>query len=202
MSIALRHRAAVEALRLAGRETVLEIGCGHGVATRLALDGLPEGRLVALDRSDKMIAATKAACAGWSDRLDARAEAFEAADLPEAGFDRVFAVNVDLMLRLGTGWPPMVARVLKSDGKLVLAFEAPPGSEKASSFAGAATEALERAGFAVTEDEQRKNRQRVIVLTAFQDEPAGLASWRRKGELSLTPRPSRPMKPRFRQALT
>lgn len=166
MSIALRHRAAVEALELTGNETVLEIGCGHGVATRLALESLPSGRLVALDRSEKMIAATKAACADWPDRLNARAEAFEDAQVPAAGFDCVFAVNVDFERRLGDRWPSTVARVLKPGGILVLAFEVPPGSGNGATFVAAATERLEAAGFGVARETKGRERRRVEIIRA------------------------------------
>ena len=47
--------AAVSALALTGTESVLEIGCGHGVAVRLVLERLTSGHITALDRSQKMI---------------------------------------------------------------------------------------------------------------------------------------------------
>jgi ubiquinone/menaquinone biosynthesis C-methylase UbiE len=151
MAIALRHRAGVEALGLTGSETVLEIGCGSGVATLLVAEALPAGQVVALDRSGQMIAQLLAGAAEAvaEGRIAARAEAFEDAALPEAGFDRVLAINVDFERRLGDRWPAMMARVLKPGGVLVLAFEAPPGSGNGAVFVAAAMQRLEAAGFAV-----------------------------------------------------
>src|SRR4051794_18295665 len=47
--------AVVERLPLAGDERVLDAGCGTGRVTKLLLDRLPGGRVVALDGSPSMI---------------------------------------------------------------------------------------------------------------------------------------------------
>src|SRR5690606_37003903 len=125
------------ALALTGSETVLEIGCGHGVAVRLVLDWLTTGTITALDRSAKMIAAVEAGAADAlaSGRLRTRAEALEEADFGEERFDAVFAVNVDFNLRLGTRWPAMLKSLLKPEGRVVLVFDPPPDSSKGHGFA-------------------------------------------------------------------
>lgn len=130
---------------------MLEIGCGAGVATRLVLEQLSTGQVTALDRSQKMIDMVRAGSpeAVATGRLVTRAEALEDTDFGDERFDVVFAVNVDFGLRLGDGWPGMIAALLRQGGRFVLAFEAPPGSDKAKAFAQKSAALLEGAGFAV-----------------------------------------------------
>ena len=150
MAIAPRHQAAVAALALKGDETVLEIGCGHGVAVRLALVQLTSGSVTALDRAQKMIdmVASGSPEALASGRLRLRAEALEEADFGGETFDAIFAVNVDFNLRLGTRWPEMLKALLKPGGRVVLAFDPPPDSSKGHAFAGKSLDRLTAAGFA------------------------------------------------------
>lgn len=148
MAVAPRHTAAVSALALEGGESVLEIGCGHGVAVRLVLERLTTGTITALDRSEKMIEAVRA---GVDDtRLRARAEALEDADFDGETFDAIFAVNLDFNLRLGTRWPALLKALLRPGGRLVLAFDPPPDSSKGHAFAGKSLDRLAAAGFTAT----------------------------------------------------
>ena len=144
MAIAPRHMAAVSALALTGTESVLEIGCGHGVAVRLVLERLSTGHVTALDRSQKMIDLVRSID---DERLTTRAEALEEADFGEQRFDAIFAVNLDFNLRLGTRWPGMLKALLKPGGRLVLAFDPPPDSGKGHAFAGKSLDRLSAAGF-------------------------------------------------------
>lgn len=146
MPIAPRHTAAVSALALSGTESVLEIGCGHGVAVRLVLDRLTSGTITALDRSPKMIDAVTTSV-GASPKLRTRAEALEDADWAGQTFDAIFAINVDLNLRLGTRWPAMLKALLRPGGRIVLAFDPPPGSSKDHAFVGKSLDRLTAAGF-------------------------------------------------------
>lgn len=78
-------------------DRVLEVGCGHGVAVSLVCERLgPEGRLIAIDRSEKMIAAARRRnrLHVKSGRAVLQAVALEDMDLGHQRFDKVFAFNV------------------------------------------------------------------------------------------------------------
>jgi trans-aconitate 2-methyltransferase len=55
--------AVLERLPLRGDETVLDAGCGSGRVTRLLLDRLPEGHVVAVDSAESMVEHARAALA-------------------------------------------------------------------------------------------------------------------------------------------
>lgn len=151
MPSASRHDAAVAALDAYKPKTVLEVGCGHGVAVRLLLERPGIVRVTALDRSAKMIAAVAASApeALASGRLALRAEPLEAADFGGEWFDAIIAVNVDFNLRLGERWPGLLKSLLQPGGVIALAFEPPPGSGKGEAFASLSRQRLEAAGLAV-----------------------------------------------------
>lgn len=151
-SPASRHLVGVLALALDGSESVLEIGCGHGVATRLLLERLGNGQVTALDRSQKMI---DAVIAGSPDALAAgklavRAEALEDADFGGQTFAGILAINVDFNLRLGTRWPATLAALLAPGGRLVLAFDPPPGAGKGEALVNKTLDRLDKGGFTST----------------------------------------------------
>src|SRR5690606_26005361 len=52
-----RLKRILDALNLGPTDRVLEIGCGHGVAASYVCERLVDGRLTAIDRSERMIAA-------------------------------------------------------------------------------------------------------------------------------------------------
>ncbi len=52
--------AVIDRLRLRGDEFVLDAGCGTGRVTQLLLDQLPDGRVVAVDGSEAMVAEARA----------------------------------------------------------------------------------------------------------------------------------------------
>jgi SAM-dependent methyltransferase len=88
---------AVETLELDPADRVLEVGCGHGVAVSLVCERLgPRGRITAIDRSQKMIAAARRRnrLHVESGRAVLEAVALEDADLGDQRFDKVFAFNV------------------------------------------------------------------------------------------------------------
>jgi trans-aconitate 2-methyltransferase len=52
-------RAVLDRLELRGDELVLDAGCGSGRITQALLERLPEGRVIAIDASDSMIAVAR-----------------------------------------------------------------------------------------------------------------------------------------------
>ena len=88
---------AIETLAVDPSDRILEVGCGHGVAVSLVCERLgPRGRITAIDRSQKMIAAAKR-----RNRMDVEsgravleAVALEDADFGNQRFDIIFAFNV------------------------------------------------------------------------------------------------------------
>jgi SAM-dependent methyltransferase len=92
-----RFAWAVETLALDPGDRVLEVGCGHGVAVSLVCEQLgSRGRITAIDRSQKMIAAARRRnrLHVESGRAVLEAVALEDVDLGAQRFDKVFAFNV------------------------------------------------------------------------------------------------------------
>lgn len=124
-----RLRAIVERLNIAPDDHVLEIGCGHGVAATLVCERLAggSGRLTAIDRSPKMIAAAARRNAahveaGRAEFLVARLEEL---DLGDRRFDVVLAVRVGLFHREPQRARSLVEPWLKPTGRLHALFDPP-----------------------------------------------------------------------------
>jgi trans-aconitate 2-methyltransferase len=56
--------AVLDRLELTGDETVLDAGCGSGRVTRVLLERLPRGRVIAVDASPEMVARAREELAG------------------------------------------------------------------------------------------------------------------------------------------
>lgn len=146
---AARHVAAVKALGPIRSKRLLDVGCGHGVATRLLCEGATEGNVVAVDRSARMITATARSCDTHirSGQLTLIEGDFEDQVFEEA-FDGIIAVNVDFPLHKDKGWADALTRALRTGGQTVLVLEA-PSLEKVDVFAQRISEALTPLGFEV-----------------------------------------------------
>lgn len=122
-----RLRSVVHGLGIGPTDRVLEIGCGHGVAATFVCELLDGGRLTAVDRSPKMIAAAAARNAahveaGVAEFLVARLEEL---DLADRRFDLVFAVRVGLFHREPDRARGLVEPWLAPGGRVVSIFDPP-----------------------------------------------------------------------------
>ena len=62
-------RTVLSDLELRGDETAIDAGCGSGRLTAELLELLPEGRVIAIDRSANMVAEARANLAPYGDRV-------------------------------------------------------------------------------------------------------------------------------------
>jgi ubiquinone/menaquinone biosynthesis C-methylase UbiE len=125
---AAQLRELVDELDIRPDDRVLEIGCGHGVAAGFVCERLEAGRLTAVDRSAKMIAAARRRNA---DHVDAGKAEFlvaelEDLDLGERRFDKVFAARVGLFHREPERARALVRPWLAPGGSITAVFD-PPG---------------------------------------------------------------------------
>jgi ubiquinone/menaquinone biosynthesis C-methylase UbiE len=117
----------VERLDLRPDDRVLEIGCGHGVAATFVCERLDGGRLTAVDRSPKMIAAASRRNAEFVEAGVAEflVGSLEELDLGERRFDKVFAVRVGLFHREPERANALAERWLAPGGRVLAFFDEP-----------------------------------------------------------------------------
>jgi len=122
-----RLRAVVDRLDIRPGDRVLEVGCGHGIAATLVCERLDGGRLTAVDRSPKMIAAAGRRNAAYVEAGTAEfiVAHLEALDLGDRRFDKVFAVRVGLFHREPERARALVQPYLAPGGRIVSAFDPP-----------------------------------------------------------------------------
>ncbi|GAA0995245.1 hypothetical protein GCM10009555_089050 [Acrocarpospora macrocephala] len=127
---------AVDALDIVPTDHILEIGCGSGTAVSLISSKLTTGKVVALDRSPKMIALAErrnhdAVTAG---KAIFRTADFENADFVGEQYDKILAVNVNLFwVRHPTHEMALIEKLLKPEGFFFLCYEPPSGRAPALS---------------------------------------------------------------------
>jgi len=122
-----RLRRIVDGLDLRPDERVLEIGCGHGVAATFVCERLEGGRLTAIDRSPKMVAAAARRNAAYVEAGTAEflVAALEDADLGDRRYDAIFAVRVGLFHREPERARALAKRWLAPGGRLTAVFDPP-----------------------------------------------------------------------------
>jgi trans-aconitate methyltransferase len=144
-----RIRWAVDMLELQPAAVVLEIGCGRGVAVELICDRLADGHILAIDRSPTMIerAQRRNSDCVAAGRASFRLAPLESAELDEAAFSTIFAINVNLFWVRDSGVElAVIARSLLPDGRLFLFYE-PPSVDQVAQTVETLSTALERSGF-------------------------------------------------------
>ena len=125
-----RLRRIVDGLDIRPGDRVLEIGCGHGVAATFVCERLEHGRLTAIDRSPKMIAAARRRNAAHvaAGRAAFEVMQLEALELGARRFDVIFAVRVGLFHREPERAHQLARRWLAPDGAISASFDEPrPG---------------------------------------------------------------------------
>ena len=109
-------------------DQVLEIGCGHGVAASLICERLTSGRLLAIDRSPKMIDAAVRRNAVHVEAGTAvfMCAEFESMDFGRQRFNKILAARVALFER-DPAARAALQRLLLPGGKAFIAYDTPPG---------------------------------------------------------------------------
>ena len=133
-----RVRWAVEVLDPGPAETILEIGCGPGVAAALVCERLETGRLLAVDRSPVAIRRTAQRNAAHIalGRLAVRESALDALVVPSHTFDKAFAINVNLFwVRSPSRELEVLSQALRPNGILHVLYGAaqPAAAERITS---------------------------------------------------------------------
>ena len=124
-----RLRGIVAGLGLGPGDRVLEIGCGHGVAATHVCEAIgPAGRLVAVDRSPKMVAAAARRNAAFAGMAEFVTGELETLDLGGRRFDLVLAVRVGLFQREPARARALARRWLAPGGRLHVVFDRPMSS--------------------------------------------------------------------------
>lgn len=144
---------AVDLMRIAPTDRVLEIGCGHGVAVTLICEQLGGGTVRAIDRSQKMVdAATQRNAEAVRDGIAAFQTAdLQSANLGSATFDKVLAIHVPVLLRGDPGRElTIIRRLLVPGGRLYLSGHPLDPTTTDTDVPRLAAE-LESAGFSVVE---------------------------------------------------
>jgi ubiquinone/menaquinone biosynthesis C-methylase UbiE len=177
-----QNRAALDALGIRPGDSVIEIGCGPGVALREALRRAGrDGFVAGIDQS--ATAAHFAAHSVHAHVLKGRAVTMRASadDLPfrDAFFDRAFAVNTFQF------WPDParalreIARVLAPGGRLVVTQRA-PNPERPTNFAGAgggleriaqACALLKAQGWRLLDERATPDGSRLIAVSVVAERP-------------------------------
>lgn len=145
-----RIAAAVELLAVQPDDEVLEIGCGNGAAAAFVCERLADGRLVAIDRSEKQIqlASERNSACVQAGKAAFHVMALESAALGDAQFDRIFAINVNCFWLRYEQPLNAVKRLLKSDGVFFICYQQPT-SAKAPDVLLVLRNNLSRMGFAI-----------------------------------------------------
>jgi SAM-dependent methyltransferase len=152
-NVAERLIWAVETLAVAPTDRLLEIGCGQGVAVTLVCERLAAGRIVAIDRSPKMIALAAARNRAHiaAGRATLHVASLPGADVGADRFDKVFAIRVGIFWQQPAIVLPAVKALLAPGGRLYLCHESPTWRSAANAldFASQASDTLREHGFTV-----------------------------------------------------
>jgi cyclopropane fatty-acyl-phospholipid synthase-like methyltransferase len=122
-----RLHAIVAAMNIQPHDEVLEIGCGQGVAMTLICEKLETGRILAIDRSAKMIAAATRRNQRYIDSGMAELRVTDVLDFDpgEQRFDKILAVRVGVLHRDTGKLRSRIEKWLKPGGRMFLIYDEP-----------------------------------------------------------------------------
>ncbi|MBZ0310229.1 MAG: class I SAM-dependent methyltransferase [Anaerolineae bacterium] len=140
---------AVETLQISPDDSLLEIGCGHGVAVSLIAEKLATGKIIAIDRSEKAIQTAiqrnkNHLAAG---KVEFHTTSLHEVDFGDSRFNKIFAVNVNVFWLTPAKELAVLKNLLTPNGILYLFYE-PPAS-KAQEIADKVSSNFQAGGFAV-----------------------------------------------------
>ncbi|MCQ6559894.1 class I SAM-dependent methyltransferase [Paenibacillus mendelii] len=166
--VAERHLWALDVMNIAPSDRILEIGCGYGHMASLICSHLIEGRITAIDRSEKMIQAAKKRTAPFMslDKVRFVTASIHEADLGTERFDKVFAVNVNVFWMKAERELAAIKQHLLPDGHVYL-FIQPPAPGRLRTISDLMSHNLLEAGFTVSNVvvEPRHPVQMVCVIS-------------------------------------
>ncbi len=111
--------AVLDSLSLKGDETALDAGCGSGRLTAHLLERLPQGQVVALDLSEKMLEVAGRQLAPFGQRVELlQADLLELPERLDGRFDLVFSTATFHWVLEHRALFRGLARVLKPGGRL------------------------------------------------------------------------------------
>jgi cyclopropane fatty-acyl-phospholipid synthase-like methyltransferase len=131
MRVPERLRWVVGLLDVRPGDRILELGCGNGVAVSLICDQLGTGMITAVDRSPAAVERAARRNAPYVAEGRARLSCLDIADVGRLGrgYDKVFAVNVNLFWTRGARAEiGALKEVMRPGGTLHLVYETPPGT--------------------------------------------------------------------------
>jgi cyclopropane fatty-acyl-phospholipid synthase-like methyltransferase len=148
-----RFKWAVGLLDVKPADQLLEIGCGHGIVATLVCDRLTDGHITGIDRSATMIEMAEKRNSRCIAAGKARFYAMDlkTADLSDAKYDKILAINVNVFWQQPGEELSVVRRLLTEGGSLYLFFQ-PPTSDKATVIAQRVKDALRENGYSIRDE--------------------------------------------------
>jgi ubiquinone/menaquinone biosynthesis C-methylase UbiE len=140
MKIQERFLWAVEVMDIKPDDTILEVGCGAGIAVTLVATQLKRGTITAIDQSEAMIkkASIRNAAIVASGKAIFIPAALAAATLKQK-YTKIFAFNVSIFWKDASEELCTVKKLLAPQGKLYIFHQPPPGTAVAFNKTIAAT---------------------------------------------------------------
>ncbi len=157
-----RFSWALSVINPSKNNRILEIGCGTGLLVERITPLLPNGHIIAMDRSESMI---KSACKRNKLFIDAGIVQLHVAEYPHASFenhsfDKIIAFNVSAFWEKPAQILPAIKNHLKPNGSLYLLNQ--PPFDKTKALAAKAETALKENNFLVKE----------VIIESFEPAPA------------------------------